>query len=172
MGLSEWVDLLLIAVGLGLLATELFVIPGFGVVGFAGILCLVAGIYLSFTFNDFTFPEFSWQFDRLRMPGEQSPWRSCVSAYRSGNVETSPLHAFGRPARAALCETHGQGYVVQTASQQEAAVGLQGVAASMLRPVGRGRFGDRTFQVVSPRGVHQEGHANRYRRGGWKPLRR
>ena len=39
--------------------------------------------------------------------------------------------------------------MVQTAAQQAAAVGLDGVAISMLRPAGRGRFGEVSYQVVS-----------------------
>jgi membrane-bound serine protease (ClpP class) len=40
------------------------------------------------------------------------------------------------------------GYTVQMADQT-AVIGLTGVALSMLRPAGKGRFGDATYQVVS-----------------------
>jgi membrane-bound serine protease (ClpP class) len=41
------------------------------------------------------------------------------------------------------------GYVVQTERESAAAVGLKGVATSKLRPAGRGRFGETTYDVVS-----------------------
>jgi membrane-bound serine protease (ClpP class) len=41
------------------------------------------------------------------------------------------------------------GYVTQTDQDEQDAIGLQGVALTMLRPVGRGRFGDKSMQVVS-----------------------
>ncbi len=45
--LAGWEELLLVAVGLVLLAVEIFVIPGFGVVGALGIVVLLGGLALS-----------------------------------------------------------------------------------------------------------------------------
>jgi len=45
--LAGWEELLLVGAGLVLLAVELFVIPGFGVVGALGILALLGGLTLS-----------------------------------------------------------------------------------------------------------------------------
>jgi membrane-bound serine protease (ClpP class) len=45
--LAGWEDLLLIAIGLGLIALEVFVIPGFGIAGIAGTLALGAGLFLA-----------------------------------------------------------------------------------------------------------------------------
>ena len=39
----------------GVVIAEIFVLPGFGVAGAAGILCILAGLYL--TLVDFTVPE-------------------------------------------------------------------------------------------------------------------
>lgn len=44
--LVGWEELLLVSIGLGLLAIEIFVIPGFGVAGIAGIIALLAGLTL------------------------------------------------------------------------------------------------------------------------------
>jgi membrane-bound serine protease (ClpP class) len=44
-GLANWVEIALFVVGLILLAVELFILPGFGVVGILGILCIMAGIF-------------------------------------------------------------------------------------------------------------------------------
>ena len=43
-GLAQWWEIGLFAVGLLLLAVEVFVIPGFGVAGISGIICCVAGL--------------------------------------------------------------------------------------------------------------------------------
>jgi membrane-bound serine protease (ClpP class) len=45
--LAGWEEILLVAVGLLLLAVELFVIPGFGITGILGILAILAGLVLS-----------------------------------------------------------------------------------------------------------------------------
>ncbi len=55
--LAGWEDLLLIAVGLGLIALEVFVIPGFGVAGIAGTVALAGGLFLTMIGRGF------WEFD-------------------------------------------------------------------------------------------------------------
>jgi membrane-bound serine protease (ClpP class) len=47
-GYAGWVEIVLIIVGIALLAMELFVIPGFGVTGIAGIVLLLLGLVLTF----------------------------------------------------------------------------------------------------------------------------
>lgn len=54
--LAGWEDLLLIAIGLGLIGLEVFVIPGFGVAGIAGAAVLAGGLFLTMIgrgFRDF-----------------------------------------------------------------------------------------------------------------------
>jgi membrane-bound serine protease (ClpP class) len=64
-GLADYTELLLIGIGLVLLAIEIFVLPGFGIAGFAGIFFLLVGVLLSF--QDFVIPdpELPWESDRL-----------------------------------------------------------------------------------------------------------
>ncbi len=54
-------EIIMILVGLGLLAVELFIIPGFGITGIAGLVLI--GLALLFSMQDFIIPEFSWQWD-------------------------------------------------------------------------------------------------------------
>lgn len=51
--LAGWEDLLLIVLGLGLIAIEVFVIPGFGVAGVAGTAVLAGGLFLTMTGSGF-----------------------------------------------------------------------------------------------------------------------
>ena len=67
LGIADWLDVLLVLIGIGLLITEIFFLPGFGVAGAAGILCLMAGIYLALT--RVTVPRYTWDFERLRDAG-------------------------------------------------------------------------------------------------------
>ncbi len=48
-GLSEWLDIALVLLGLVLILIELFIIPGFGLTGIVGALSLLAGIVLTLT---------------------------------------------------------------------------------------------------------------------------
>ncbi|MEJ6978967.1 NfeD family protein [Pedobacter sp. P351] len=52
-GLAAHWEIGLFIIGLVLLALEVFVIPGFGVAGILGILCVIAGLALSLVMNDF-----------------------------------------------------------------------------------------------------------------------
>jgi membrane-bound serine protease (ClpP class) len=47
-GYAQWWEIVVILVGVGLLALELFVIPGFGFAGILGLLMLVGGLVLTF----------------------------------------------------------------------------------------------------------------------------
>jgi len=147
-GLAEWIDLLLIVTGIGLILVEVLILPGFGLVGGAGIACLVFGLYLSLT--GVTFPQYSWDYMRLKEAGlslTSTFLSTCLLFYALVKIfPHTPL--YGR-----IVLSYRQdpkiGYTVQTAKQRDEAVGLKGVATSMLRPTGRGRFGDKTYQVVS-----------------------
>ena len=47
-GYAQWWEIIVMLVGLGLLALELFVIPGFGVAGISGIALFLGGLVLTF----------------------------------------------------------------------------------------------------------------------------
>lgn len=49
LGLAAWWEVLLVVLGIGLVAAEVFILPGLGVAGIAGAICIVAGLAMSFT---------------------------------------------------------------------------------------------------------------------------
>ena len=54
-GLADYTELLIVAIGVVLMGFELFVLPGFGIAGIAGIICITAGLLLSL--QDFVIPD-------------------------------------------------------------------------------------------------------------------
>lgn len=63
-GLAEMWEILLVVAGLALLAVELFLLPGTGVFAITGVICILAGMLLSF--QDFVIPDVKgspWQMD-------------------------------------------------------------------------------------------------------------
>jgi membrane-bound serine protease (ClpP class) len=56
-------EIIMLLVGIGLLAVELFILPGFGITGISGLVLI--GLALLFSMQDFVFPEFTWQWDIL-----------------------------------------------------------------------------------------------------------
>ncbi|HNR36272.1 MAG TPA: NfeD family protein [Candidatus Hydrogenedentes bacterium] len=146
-GIAEWLDVLLVAAGIALILAEVFLIPGTTVFGGVGIICVLAGIYMSLT--GVTIPTYSWEYDRLR--------GAAISLTVAGTTFALLVYVMWKlfphtPLYGRFVQQHVQepaaGYVVQTADSQ-AAVGLRGIAVTMLRPSGRGRFGETSFQVVA-----------------------
>lgn len=60
-GLADYTELLLLLIGALLLGVEVFVLPGFGVAGIAGLMVIAAGLVLAF--QDFVVPDpsFPWE---------------------------------------------------------------------------------------------------------------
>jgi membrane-bound serine protease (ClpP class) len=56
-------EIILFLLGLGLLAAEIFIIPGFGVVGISGIVLI--SLSLVFSMQDFVIPQFNWEWTLL-----------------------------------------------------------------------------------------------------------
>ena len=56
-------EIILFLIGVGLLTIEIFVTPGFGVMGISGILLI--GISLVFSMQDFVIPSFDWEWNFL-----------------------------------------------------------------------------------------------------------
>ncbi len=147
-GIADWLDLLLVGVGLALLLVEIFVLPGFGVAGVSGIICLVVGIYMSLT--RVPIPEYTWDFMRLRDAGTTLTVAGLL--FLAFSVLTWKFFPQSRLARRLIladAQTTASGYVVQTEADTTAAVGLRGTTTTMLRPAGRGRFGQETFDLMT-----------------------
>jgi membrane-bound serine protease (ClpP class) len=150
LGLADWIDIALVIIGVGLILIEIFVIPGFGIAGVAGIACLLAGFVLSFVLNDWQLPQYHWDYQRLEDAayslGLAMAMFLVLVAVTWKILPYTPL--YGRLVLADEQRAEA-GYVTQTDQDEQDAIGLQGVALTMLRPVGRGRFGDKSMQVVS-----------------------
>jgi membrane-bound serine protease (ClpP class) len=147
LGLADWLDVAFVLLGVALIVLEVFVLPGFGITGVAGFIMLFAGIYLALT--RVPVPQYSWDYQRLADAGYSITVAMggllMVVFFTWRLLPHTPLYRklvlTGRQDTTA-------GYVVQT-EEDESAVGLQGVALTMLRPAGRGRFNDKTYDIVS-----------------------
>ncbi|MDR3146435.1 MAG: nodulation protein NfeD, partial [Treponema sp.] len=63
LGRVDSLEIVLFLLGIGLLAVEIFVLPGFGVMGISGLVCI--GLSLLFSMQDFIIPRFDWEWDLL-----------------------------------------------------------------------------------------------------------
>jgi membrane-bound serine protease (ClpP class) len=149
-GLADWLDILLIVVGFSLILVELFAFPGFGIIGGLGLLSLVSGMILTFTWNDFFIPQMPWQVDRLKDAGQaMSIALVLFIVFVAATWKILPRTPLYGAFVLADTQLANDGYTVQLESDAQSYVGLSGTATSILRPAGRGRFDNKTLSVVS-----------------------
>lgn len=151
-GLAANWEVLLFLLGVGLLAVEVFVIPGFGIAGIAGIVCTVAGLSLSLVGND------GLSFDGVDSADVAvSLWTVIISLVLSVVL----CLVLGRKvfkarrgtalSRLTLETTQeaAEGYVGVEKTELDAMVGCVGTAVTDLRPGGKVSVGDAVFDAIS-----------------------
>jgi membrane-bound serine protease (ClpP class) len=154
LGLADWIDIALVGVGISLIALEVVVIPGFGIAGLSGIMCLIAGLVLSFILRDpgFDFiPEYSWDVQRFKDAGYALALTTILFVvFVAALWKILPYTPIYSRLVLQTTQDAAEGYVgTHTIEEQAKAIGLHGKAISLLRPAGRGRFGNRTLPVIS-----------------------
>jgi membrane-bound serine protease (ClpP class) len=148
-GLADHTELLLMALGIGLLAAEIFVLPGFGIAGISGILCLAVGMLLSF--QDFVLPDpaMPWQQELLVKNLIQ-----VLGSFLFASVVSLLFlrYIFPRTALVAKGPYLSETLASSRADSVEAVrlkPGDSGTALTLLRPSGKARFGTEVFDVIS-----------------------
>jgi membrane-bound serine protease (ClpP class) len=148
-GLADYTELLLFGVGLVLLGIEVFVLPGFGIAGIAGIVALTVGVVLSL--QDFVVPD------------PALPWQGELLMHNGVAILGAVLGAFGlslavlRYVLPRVSRVVAGPYLEATLRQAHAGpgdaaavtVGSRGTAQTLLRPAGKMKCGDRLLDVVT-----------------------
>lgn len=157
--MANWVEVLILVVGVLLLLVEVFVLPGFGVAGFAGILCILAGLFgmLSPNLpNEVPWPdsELEWDLFADGAIGLLAGFAGFVALawlvarylpkipFLRGLILVPTVAMGGGRMRVSMTSpASGQSRDVQ--------VGQQGEVVSALRPAGKARFGEAIVDVVA-----------------------
>ena len=157
-GNANAMEIMLFLIGLVLLAIELFVTPGFGFIGGAGLICLFVALLMGM--QSFVIPSAPWEFETLQfnvlavLGGILGSFAVMIGAWL---LPSTPL--FGKLAlRTQLKADEGFGSGVQEA---DSLVGEQGVVVTALRPAGKIEIGDKTYSVVSDAEFVDEGQKAR-----------
>ncbi len=141
--LASIVDILLFVLGLVLLALEIFVIPGFGITGIAGIILIFASLFLSLIpsgpFLDFD----SISIAIIQLTG------AVVAAFILILVLAKLLPKSRAFSKLILAdeERAEQGFVSYPSEKE--LVGQEGVALTTLRPAGSAEFNGKRYDVVA-----------------------
>jgi len=156
-GLAQHTSILIFLMGVVLLAIELFVIPGFGVVGATGIALIILGLF--FAFQPYFIP---------RTPGEID--LTFKNVFKVGGAIIGSLVAMVLLARIlpkvpvlgriilAAADSSGMLRATATSGLEEVdLVGLEGEVLKILRPAGKAAFGERVLDVVAEGGFIEAG---------------
>jgi len=154
-GLAGWEDVAIFALGVALLAVEILVLPGFGVTGILGIGFILTSLVLAMTHRFPGGPVLpAW-------PAVQIPMLKVLMSF-AGSVVAMMLLARWLPQtslfrRLELSATSASPSIGQDALP----VGATGVAETMLRPAGKGRFDGRLVDVMTEGDLIEAGAAIR-----------
>lgn len=151
LGMAQWWDLLLILVGVALVLAELFFIPGVGVAGFGGAVCLLVGLTGVFVSGDFSTSETQSDLVSGAATVLTAMFASAVGIWLiSRYVHSIPI--FDRLILTSeLGERDQPGGMIASmvTPQKPLQNGDIGVAVSELRPGGRADFDGRHVEVRS-----------------------
>ena len=160
-GLANWWEIALFVVGLVLIAVEVFVTPGFGVLGIGGILCCIVSLLAMAIPNA---P------DKLPIPQVEMDWDLLASGamalclgFIGGLIACALVAKYlpkipiaGRIVLAAA-ESTDEAPVGPSSPMRHIAVGDVGAVEAVCRPVGKVRFGDDLFDAMAEGGAIEAG---------------
>jgi membrane-bound serine protease (ClpP class) len=143
--LGEWHELLLFAVGLGLLFAEIAFIPGFGLAGIAGFGCMLASLLLT------RLPEVHlWSVDQVSAVVGQFALSMIVGIVGSLILlRALPKVGAFRDLILAGSTAAAEGYVSAATDHDVDLVGKEGVTVTELHPVGVGQFEGRRLDIIA-----------------------
>ncbi len=134
-------ELLLFAIGVILLAVEIFIIPGFGIAGIAGTALIFIGLYLSFM-GSIPDPE---DFTRATYTIGWSILFTIIAGYII--IRTLPKTQLFNKLTLETVESTTEGFT--SAETLSALVGKKGIALNNLRPAGKADINGSRMDVVS-----------------------
>lgn len=148
-GLADHTELLLIVLGFATLGFELFVIPGFGIAGVAGILLIAAGMILSL--------------QGFVIPDPSLPWEAEILSKNVVIVLSSFIGAFlismlivrfilpkvSRVISGPYLDTTLEDSHADSKATMSVGPGQKGIAMTPLRPAGKMKIGDDIVDVVT-----------------------
>ncbi len=149
-GLAQWWEILLVLAGLALVAAELFIIPGFGFAGVAGVTCLFVGLVGTFVGGGLEAGLWRGQLLTGLATTLAAAFAAAVGIWIAAR-HLGGVRGFDRLVLDASTADPGNGGSATRLASTTGmpAVGALGVAVSQLRPAGRARFGTATFDVSS-----------------------
>jgi membrane-bound serine protease (ClpP class) len=158
-GMASWWEVAAILLGLVLVAAEIFIFPGLGVPGVLGSLLVFLGLIGTFVSSDHggLLPQTAAERNEA-MLGAATVLFSFFVVGVTGYFMSRRLDMFPFLRRLVLSTTVGEKptssvfEAMKPAPQEAVGAGAEGMSMTPLRPAGRARFGDTTYDVVAEGG--------------------
>lgn len=157
-GMANWIEIAIFIIGLLLMAIEIFVLPGFGIAGGLGILCIFAGLFGMLVKNapdEIPWPttEYDWQIFSDGAIGLIAGFGSFIILAAILN-HFLPKVPFARglfldPANTDAALAAKISSSAPSDSSTAVRIGDKGIVISMLRPAGKAKFNDTIVDVVT-----------------------
>jgi len=156
-GLADAVEVTLFGVGIILLVLELFVIPGFGITGVSGFICILASLILAS--QKFVIPTTTFQWSTMI--------ENMLAVFGSMTAATFlfmillrflPKTPFLNKLILNTAQEVSAGHIVASAEQRDL-TGATGVAVTTLRPVGKAEIDGQTIIVMAESEFIENGEA-------------
>lgn len=159
-GTADWLEVILFVAGGVFLGIEIFVTPGFGVMGIAGLILMFAGVLLAS--QDFVIPKTGRELNTLAGSLAMtlgsgvgfiiaavviSRYMGSIPLFNKLVLKPPPADEPARQSAGAALDKKGS--PILAPNELGIHVGDWGVATSLLRPAGKARFGDRYLDVVT-----------------------
>ncbi|MBS1910415.1 MAG: nodulation protein NfeD [Bacteroidetes bacterium] len=141
--MATFVEVLMFVTGVALIIMEVFVIPGFGIAGVAGILLVVGSLFLSLIYR----------FDMLTSDSIAAPLYTLAASFVGLGILIALMvryvpqsSTFNRLVHS-TAQNVAAGYV--SAPNYSGLVGFSGRALTTLRPAGLAQLGDGRYDVIT-----------------------
>ena len=155
-GLAENWEILIFIAGIVLIVLEIFVIPGFGVAGVAGIVLLISGLVLSLLANvrfDFSFIQMDTILEALFIVLLAVFGAILLSFQSAKMLFTNPRFGFALVAT----QQHDDGFVATDLSLSSL-IGKEGTSFSMLRPGGKVLIENEVYDAICREAFVEKGN--------------
>ncbi|NNF98726.1 MAG: serine protease [Desulfobacteraceae bacterium] len=148
-GLADYTEMLFLLGGIVLLGFELFVIPGFGIAGIAGLSLIAMGMVLAL--QDFVIPDPSlpWEMDLFISNAVQVVGSLLFGFLLALLTLRFVLPRISRVIDGPYLETTLEGARMESRETVGVQTGDEGIALSLLRPAGKMKIGSRFLDVVT-----------------------
>jgi membrane-bound serine protease (ClpP class) len=144
--LSSLIEVAMFIIGIGLIALEIFVIPGFGIAGILGAVMIVASLFLALIGN----------FDLVSMDSVAVPLYTLAASFVGlGILVGLMIHylpgsgAFNKFVLNTSASSSSAGLVEGSVTVLHDLVGIDGQALTTLRPAGMAVIGNERFDVIT-----------------------